>query len=58
MTDLEKIKPFEKPIYVANPFLPALDDFSEGLKEIWENLLAYEQWSGCATIWTRIIQLF
>ena len=31
------IKPFEKPIYVAKPFLPALDDFSEGLKEIWDN---------------------
>ncbi len=31
------IKPFEKPIYVARPFLPNLDDFSEGLKEIWDN---------------------
>lgn len=30
-------KPFEKPIYVARPFLPSLDDFSEGLKEIWDN---------------------
>ncbi|MCK4390896.1 MAG: DegT/DnrJ/EryC1/StrS family aminotransferase [Desulfobacterales bacterium] len=31
------IKPFKKPIYVARPFLPNLDDFSEGLKEIWDN---------------------
>jgi dTDP-4-amino-4,6-dideoxygalactose transaminase len=31
------IKPFEKPIYVTQPFLPALDEFCEGLKEIWTN---------------------
>lgn len=30
-------KSFEKPIYVAMPFLPSLDDFCEGLKEIWDN---------------------
>lgn len=30
------IKPFEKPIYVTRPFLPPLEEFSEGLKEIWE----------------------
>ena len=24
MTDVEKIKPFKKPIYVARPFLPNL----------------------------------
>jgi len=30
-------KPFEKPIYVTRPFLPPLDKFSEGLKEIWES---------------------
>jgi dTDP-4-amino-4,6-dideoxygalactose transaminase len=31
------MKPFKKPIYVARPFLPSLDDFHEGLKEIWDN---------------------
>jgi dTDP-4-amino-4,6-dideoxygalactose transaminase len=30
------MKPFEKPIYVTKPFLPPLEEFSEGLKEIWE----------------------
>ncbi len=29
--------PFEKPIYVTRPFLPPLEQFSEGLKEIWDN---------------------
>ncbi len=37
MTDVEKIKPFEKPIYVARPFLPPLEGFCQGLNEIWEN---------------------
>ena len=31
------IKPFEKPIYVTRPFLPPLEEFCEGLKEIWDN---------------------
>ena len=31
------IKPFEKPIYVTRPFLPPLEEFCRGLKEIWEN---------------------
>jgi len=31
------IKPFEKPIYVTKPFLPPLEDFSDGLKEIWDS---------------------
>ncbi|MGD0236767.1 MAG: DegT/DnrJ/EryC1/StrS family aminotransferase [Syntrophorhabdales bacterium] len=31
------IKPFEKPIYVAKPFLPPLEEFSKGLEEIWES---------------------
>lgn len=31
------IKPFEKPIYVTKPFLPSLEEFSNGLKEIWDN---------------------
>lgn len=31
------IKPFEKPIYVTRPFLPPLEEFSSGLKEIWES---------------------
>ena len=30
-------KPFEKPIYVTRPFLPPLDKFCDGLKEIWDN---------------------
>lgn len=30
-------KPFEKPIYVARPFLPPLDEFCSGLKEIWDS---------------------
>ena len=30
-------KPFEKPIYVTRPFLPPLDKFCDGLKEIWES---------------------
>ena len=31
------IKPFEKPIYVTRPFLPPLEEFCNGLKEIWDN---------------------
>jgi len=31
------IEPFEKPIYVTRPFLPPLEEFSEGLKEIWNS---------------------
>ncbi len=31
------IKRFEKPIYVARPFLPPLEEFCEGLREIWES---------------------
>jgi len=31
------IKPFQNPIYVTRPFLPKIDDFKEGLKEIWDN---------------------
>lgn len=31
------IKPFEKPIYVTRPFLPPLERFTDGLKEIWDN---------------------
>jgi dTDP-4-amino-4,6-dideoxygalactose transaminase len=30
------IKSFEKPIYVTKPFLPPLDEFCQGLSEIWE----------------------
>jgi dTDP-4-amino-4,6-dideoxygalactose transaminase len=30
------IKPFEKPIYVTKPFLPPLEEFCQGLEEIWE----------------------
>lgn len=31
------IKKFDKPIYVTRPFLPALEEFTEGLKEIWDS---------------------
>src|SRR4030066_1077267 len=31
------IKPFEKPIYVTKPFLPPLEEFRQGLEEIWES---------------------
>ena len=31
------IKPFEKPIYVTRPFLPPLEEYRQGLEEIWEN---------------------
>ena len=30
------IKRFEKPIYVIRPFLPPLEEFCQGLEEIWE----------------------
>ena len=36
MTDVKKIKPFESPIYVTKPFLPPIDEFAEGLQEIWD----------------------
>jgi dTDP-4-amino-4,6-dideoxygalactose transaminase len=31
------IKPFEKPIYVTRPFLPPLEEFCQGLQEIWKS---------------------
>jgi hypothetical protein len=31
------IKSFEKPIYVTRPYLPPLEEFTQGLQEIWEN---------------------
>jgi len=31
------IKAFEKPIYVTRPFLPPLEKFYDGLKEIWDS---------------------
>lgn len=30
------MKPFDKPIYVNRPFLPPLQEFTEGLREIWD----------------------
>ncbi len=30
------MEPFEVPIHVTQPYLPPLEEFSEGLKEIWE----------------------
>ncbi|MDY0042930.1 MAG: DegT/DnrJ/EryC1/StrS family aminotransferase [Desulforhabdus sp.] len=31
------IKPFEQPIYVTRPFLPPLEEFTYGLREMWES---------------------
>ena len=31
------LRPFDKPILVTRPFLPSLDEFMEGIKEIWDN---------------------
>ena len=31
------IQPFDKPILVTRPFLPPLEEFTEGVKEIWGN---------------------
>jgi len=31
------LEPFEKPVYVTRPFLPPLEKFCDGLKEIWDN---------------------
>lgn len=31
------IKPFEKPIYVTRPYLPPLEEFCRGLREIWDS---------------------
>jgi len=31
------IKPFDEPIYVTRPFLPPLEEFRQGLEEIWAN---------------------
>mgnify|MGYP001017274287 CR=1 FL=1 len=31
------IKKLDKPIYVTKPFLPPLEEFTEGLKEIWDS---------------------
>jgi dTDP-4-amino-4,6-dideoxygalactose transaminase len=35
--ELFVIKPFEKPIYVTRPYLPPLEEFCQGLQEIWDN---------------------
>jgi len=31
------LKPFDKPIYVTRPFLPPIEEFTQGLQEIWDN---------------------
>jgi len=31
------IKPFAEPIYVTRPFLPGIEEYTEGLQEIWNN---------------------
>jgi len=36
MTDPKKIKPFKSPIYVTKPFLPPIEEFTDGLQEIWD----------------------
>lgn len=33
----KSIEPFPEPIYVTRPYLPPLDAFCEGLREIWNN---------------------
>jgi dTDP-4-amino-4,6-dideoxygalactose transaminase len=30
------LRPFDKPVLVTRPFLPSLDEFTEGVKEIWD----------------------
>lgn len=37
MANVKKIKPFKKPIYVTRPFMPPLDEYCQGLEEIWRN---------------------
>lgn len=37
MTNVKKIKSFDKPIYVTRPFMPPLDEYCRGLEEIWKN---------------------
>lgn len=32
-----KTRPFDKPIHVTRPFLPPLEEFCQGLEEIWES---------------------
>ncbi len=31
------LKPSKKPVYITRPFLPSLEEFKDGLEEIWEN---------------------
>jgi dTDP-4-amino-4,6-dideoxygalactose transaminase len=31
------LEPFDEPIYVTRPYLPPLDEFCEGLREIWDS---------------------
>ena len=31
------VKRFNKPIYTTRPFLPSIDEYCEGLREIWDN---------------------
>lgn len=33
----KRIEPFVEPIYVTRPYLPPLEEFVDGLKEIWDN---------------------
>lgn len=33
------VKPFEKPIYVTQPFLPSLGEYCRGLEEVWDSKL-------------------
>jgi dTDP-4-amino-4,6-dideoxygalactose transaminase len=34
---MKNLEPFDKPIYVTKPFLPPLEDYTVGLKEIWNS---------------------
>ena len=37
MADMVKMKRFERPIFVTRPFLPPLESFLGGMREIWDN---------------------
>ena len=36
-TDVAAPEPFEKPIYVTRPFLPPIEECTDGLHEIWDS---------------------
>ncbi len=36
-SDQVVVEPFEKPVYVTQPFLPPFEEFCEGLRDIWDS---------------------